>query len=179
MHYIVLDLEATCWKEKRNDFQNEIIEIGALKINEQQTIVESFSAFIKPTLNPELSSFCTTLTTIKQNDIDCAETFPIVLDQFLQWIDLASPYVLCSWGFYDKSQFKKDCHLHNLEIDWLKNHISLKHQYAKIKGLKRPIGMGQALKKEKLILDGVHHRGIDDAKNISKIFLNHFRAWEI
>ena len=50
------------------------------------------------------------------------------------------------------------------------NHISLKHQYAEIKGLRKPIGMGRALKKERLELDGTHHRGIDDARNISKIF---------
>lgn len=33
MNYIIFDLEATCKKNNRN-FPNEIIEIGAIKINE-------------------------------------------------------------------------------------------------------------------------------------------------
>ena len=31
-HYIIFDLEATCWEEK-NDKIKEIIEIGAVKLN--------------------------------------------------------------------------------------------------------------------------------------------------
>ena len=33
MNYIILDLEATCWKDRNENKQNEIIEIGALKID--------------------------------------------------------------------------------------------------------------------------------------------------
>jgi 3'-5' exoribonuclease 1 len=39
--------------------------------------------------------------------------------------------------------------------------------------------MGGALKKERLELDGTHHRGIDDARNISKIFKANFSKWKI
>lgn len=39
--------------------------------------------------------------------------------------------------------------------------------------------MNGALKKEGLKLDGTHHRGIDDARNITKIFKAYFEQWEI
>ncbi|WP_375377881.1 exonuclease domain-containing protein [Paenibacillus sp. MZ04-78.2] len=46
MNYIVLDLEATCWENDRTK-QNEIIEIGAVKINDKLKIVDEFQTFIK------------------------------------------------------------------------------------------------------------------------------------
>ncbi len=179
MNYIILDLEATCWKDRDINKQNEIIEIGALKINNESNVESEFSEFIKPKLNPELSDFCKELTTIEQSDIDSAETYDIVISKFKEWIDLNQEFVLCSWGFYDKKQFAKDCDLHRLDKSWLTNHISLKHQYADIKSISKPLGMGGALKKEGLKLDGTHHRGIDDARNIAKIFKANFYDWKI
>ncbi len=177
MNYIILDLEATCWKNRHE--QNEIIEIGALSINDKMETVSEFAEFVKPIIHPKLSDFCTELTSIKQSDVDFADTFEKVLTRFWNWIDLEQDYILCSWGFYDKSQFKKDCLLHGLNTEWLKKHISLKHQYTKILNLRRNIGMVNALKNEKLPLDGTHHRGIDDARNIAKIFKAHFDKWAI
>ena len=42
MNYIIFDLEATCWEHDRNRI-NEIIEIGAVKLNER---LESSYAFL-------------------------------------------------------------------------------------------------------------------------------------
>lgn len=179
MNYIILDLEATCWKDRNVNKQNEIIEIGAVKLDGEGKIVSEFAEFVKPKLHPYLSDFCIELTTITQAEIDAANYYAKVIDRFLEWIDVDQPYVLGSWGFYDKKQFEKDCDLYQLEKDWLKNHISLKHQYAQINNLKKPIGMERALKNENLILEGTHHRGIDDARNIAKIFQIHFGKWEI
>ncbi len=39
--------------------------------------------------------------------------------------------------------------------------------------------MGGALKMEKLTLDGTHHRGIDDARNIAKIFKTNILKWQV
>ena len=179
MKYIILDLEATCWKNRKNGKANEIIEIGAVKVDESGEAIGEFCEFVKPLLNPHLSDFCKELTTIDQATIDQASQFPEVIQQFQQWIDLADPYVLCSWGFYDKKQLKADCELHKLDTAWLAPHISVKHQYAKLKHLKKPVGMPTALKKEGLPLEGTHHRGIDDARNIAKIFRTQLEKWEL
>ena len=177
MKYIILDLEATCW-EKRDKQPNEIVEIGAVCINEEKQVIGEFNRFVKPTVHPILSDFCTELTSITQQQVDDAQVFPIVLEEFQNWISsFGDNSLLCSWGFYDRVQFKNDCELHKLPTDWLQSHISLKHQYAKIRQT-RPIGMKVALKKEKIILEGTHHRGIDDAKNIAKIFIKLFDKWD-
>lgn len=177
MNYIIFDLESTCWKE-RSGQTREIIEIGALKIDSDLNIESEFSAFIKPMVNPRLSVFCTELTSITQNDIDEAKRFPEVIQDFMSWMDMKAPYMLCSWGFYDKTQLKADCALHGINSTWADKHISLKHQFAEMKKLRRPIGMKGALKMEKIALSGTHHRGIDDTRNIAKIFLKNFEDWK-
>lgn len=179
MNYIVFDLEATCWtdqeKLKNPNLKSEIIEIGAVKLNEKLEVVDTFEAFIQPILNKKLSQFCTELTTIQQSDVDKAKTFPIVIADFKRWI--GEDYFLCSWGQYDKNQFTKDCEFHRLNTKWLSKHTSVKHQYMEINKTKKA-GMAGVLRKYGLQMEGTHHRGIDDAKNIAKIFVKIFDQLE-
>lgn len=179
MNYIIFDLEATCW-EKSKGRKNETIEIGAVLVNEQKEIISEFVQFIKPIVHPELSTFCTELTSIKQEDVDSAPGFLEATTRFKEWFACGKePYVLCSWGFYDRNQLKGDSEIHGLNADWVDRHISLKHQYQYLRDLRRGIGMKRALENEGFELDGTHHRGIDDARNITKIFLKYFDLWEI
>jgi len=177
MKYIILDLEATCW-EKKDVQPNEIIEIGAVCVDDDQEIIGEIDLFVKPKVHPILSDFCKKLTTISQEMVDDAPLFPEAIKAFQDWIKgFKDDYILCSWGFYDKTQFKNDCTLHKLDTRWLKNHISLKHQYSDFRGI-AGAGMPTALKKEGLTMEGTHHRGIDDAKNIAKIFVHCFDEWD-
>lgn len=85
MNYIILDLEATCWRDRASGNQSEIIEIGALKIDDHKMLLGEFSAFVKPKLHPKLSEFCTELTTIEQGDIDQAQDFKTVIRNFFKF----------------------------------------------------------------------------------------------
>lgn len=184
--YIVLDLEATCYDKNSNKetkpkgFVNEIIEIGAYKVSELGEVIDSFEKFLKPKKFPFISLFCNELTTITQDDIDYADNANYVLTDFFVWArknDEQPTYV--SWGHYDKRQLRDDLRLNqfpqHLVDEFIndQNHISLKHWYAEHKQCK-PCGLGHALQKEKMMFEGIAHRGIDDAKNITKIF-NRYR----
>lgn len=177
MNYVVLDLEATC-KENDRSFPNETIEIGAVNLDSDFNIISTYNKFIKPKLNPVLTQFCKDLTSIKQEDIDAAKVFPEVIEDFKVWAGIGvEPYILCSWGHYDKHQLARDCELHRLPSGWTGRHISLKHQFGFIRN-ERPCGMAKALKILGLPLIGTHHRGIDDAKNIAQIFIAYKDKWD-
>lgn len=181
MNFIIYDLEATCWAnqfEARGKRQ-EIIEIGAVKMNEEGEILSRFERFVQPVKHTELSEFCIDLTSISQVDVNEADTFSTVIKDFQDWIGLtaAEDYLLCSWGFFDKRALANDCVLHGFEQTWTKKHISLKHQYPRINGLGREMGLKKALEKEGFGFDGKHHRGIDDALNAAKIFRRYMRQW--
>lgn len=174
MNYIIFDLEATCVEDKSIPFQNEIIEIGAVKLNSQLEKVGEFTTFIKPIVNPVLTPFCTQLTTITQSQVDGAETFPEGLKAFLDFIG-EEEYVLLSWGGYDKNQLTKDCALHSLPNDFLTQHYNLKklHHEKVLSKKGRQMGMRAALRHAGLKIIGTHHRGIDDAINFARIFQHH------
>lgn len=163
---IVVDVEATC--SKNRDVENEIIEIGAVKIVDGK-IVSEYDSFVKPVKTPILTDFCKELTTIRQEDVDSAKEFPEVFRDFLNWIG-TSDFILMSWGFYDKNQFMHDCWQHGLDYKWIKKHNNIKLEFAK-KYHCRQCGMDRALRMIGLDLIGTHHRGIDDAKNIARIYL--------
>ena len=182
MNFIIYDLEATCWKteSERSGRTQEIIEIGALKINEYGKVDSRFESFIRPVIHPQLSVFCTQLTGISQVEVNQADIFPLVVKDFQDWIGLndEEDYLLCSWGFFDQRAMAKNCLLHDMEDSWTKEHISLKHQYPRIKGLPYAIGLKTAVEKEGYEFEGAHHRGIDDAINLAKIFLKYQNQWQ-
>jgi inhibitor of KinA sporulation pathway (predicted exonuclease) len=178
VNFIVFDLEATCWEGKPDYMVQEIIEIGALRINYYGEILDTFCRFVQPILNPKISYFCADLTTIEQKSIDRSKKFPEVIDDFQEWAEIDyEDYVLCSWGSFDKKMLIKDCELHEIESDWVEKHINLKRQYHEIKRLRKMRGMKFAVEKEGFDFDGIHHRGIDDAKNLAKLFIKFRDEW--
>jgi inhibitor of KinA sporulation pathway (predicted exonuclease) len=167
MRYIIVDIEATCWKHGTRSSRMEIIEIGAVCL-ENGLLTDEFTRFIKPLERPKLSNFCIELTTIQQVDVDNADTFPQVFGDFLNWIG-SEPFSWCSWGIYDYYQFKIDCQRHAIDFPkTLEQHIDIKQQFSVVKGIKK-CGMKRALDILKIPLEGQHHRGIDDARNTAKI----------
>ncbi len=178
MQYIIFDLEATCWDDDQPRVQ-EVIEIGAYKIAESGQVISSFSTFVRPVAQPLLSDFCKRLTSITQVDVNRAAVFPTAIQKFMDWVGVHKyeDYLLCSWGFFDRKILEKNCQQHNIEIDWLESHISLKHQYQSVLGLSKPIGLKAAVEREGFEFDGTLHRGIDDARNLAKIFLKFQDAW--
>jgi 3'-5' exoribonuclease 1 len=169
MRYVIVDLEATCWEKGTSPDRQEIIEIGAVSLDSNVgPASEEFACFVRPLIRPFLSAFCVQLTGVRQEDVDQAELFPVAFERFLTWIG-PKPFVLCSWGLYDLKQFRIDCRHHNIPFPMtFERHINLKKEFARLKGV-RKMGMAAALRHLKLPLEGQHHRGIDDARNIAKI----------
>lgn len=180
MNFILYDLEATCWRGRPPHGVNEVIEIGAYKVNELGEILGVFNKFVKPDVNGQLSGFCTWLTSIKQSDVDKAGKFPKVIEEFKDWIDIYDDnYILCSWGKFDVQLLRNDHQLHNLEEDWLEHNMDVKTQYAELKGPSvKKTGLKNSIKREGFEFTGIHHRAISDAENMAKIFVKYIDMWK-
>lgn len=168
--YLVVDLEATCWDTKNGQNPNsEIIEIGAVMLDDKMEIMGEFDQFVRPILNPILSDFCKELTHIKQEDVDDSNAFLSVYGELMQFIG-DRQVIFCSWGEYDKKQFRRDCILHNVpEFPKDDKFINIKRLFAE-KAHTPKCGVSRALAMLEMKFEGSPHRGIDDAKNIAKIF---------
>lgn len=178
MRFIVYDLEATCWMGRPPGGISEVIEIGAFMINNYGEEIGSFNKFIKPHINPKLSSFCKKLTSITQENVDRADKYPKVIEQFKDWINVEEEeYLLCSWGKFDKDILNVNSRLHKLDEEWLENYTDVKKQYHTLKNQPKLTGLKNTIKREGFEFTGVHHRAISDAENLSKIFIKYIDEW--
>lgn len=178
MNFIIFDLECTCWQHDPPGFVQEIIEIGAVKVNRYGEVSEKYDKFVKPVVFPVLSAFCKELTSITQENVNRAKTFPHVIETFRDWIDVDEEYLLCSWGNFDKKQLIHNAQYHGLEHTWMQEHINLKDQYKELKRYKNPAGLKKTVEKEGFEFEGIHHRGFDDAYNLAKVFIKYLDDWK-
>jgi len=169
--FLVIDLEATCCDQRsiRRD-QTEIIEIGAVMVAEDTLdVVDEFESFVRPVRHPQLTAFCTDLTSITQQQVDGAPLLAEVLANCLEWANRYLGFLFCSWGDYDRNQLKHECRINGIPYPFGDEHLNLKQRFTDRQQLRKRYGMAAALNLAGLKLDGTHHRGIDDARNIARL----------
>ncbi|MEZ4433887.1 MAG: 3'-5' exonuclease [bacterium] len=173
--YLVIDVEATCDDHGAVPREEmEIIEIGAVYVDGRRfTITGEYQTFIRPVRHPTLTPFCTGLTSITQAEVDAAPGFVQAITALRAFIDAhrgrGRPPLFSSWGGYDRNQFKQDAAFHRVELPFGGEHLNLKRAFTEALKSRKNFGMAGALKRLDIPLDGTHHRGIDDARNIAKI----------
>jgi len=169
---LIIDLEATCDLADGLPAQDmEIIEIGAVWADAQGRVHETFEMLVRPVVNPQLTPFCLQLVGIQQADINAADPFPqaaAALASFAQRHQTPGA-IWGSWGDFDRNQLARDCERHGIPNPLSAfNHVNLKREFSKIRKMK-DVGMAKALALVGVPLDGAHHRGLDDARNIAKL----------
>lgn len=177
MDRIIFDLEATCWAKGTPGMSQEIIEIGAWRLDAYGHVQGSFHAMVRPVLHPVLSPYCLRLTKIGQEEVSRARHFPEVLAQFEDWLYHSEDFLLISWGAADRTLLRQDCDAHRMDPEWLDDLIDLKEVYREMFKLPRQIGLSAALRREGLEVEGEAHRALPDAKNLVRLFLKHRDQW--
>lgn len=197
MNYIVFDLEMTIWKAKietdkdgnkfiwergkqipLNVTYQEIIEIGAVKLNSNLKVIDMFQTYVKP-LNVEITEQCCTMTKIQDKDLQNAPTFQQAMDMFYLWAG-REPYTMVTWSQHDKKQIRSEANKkrYNYKIleKMLKNYIDAQklfkivhNQITKVKN-KDVTGLKKALNLLNIHTENQHHRALDDAKDTVEIF---------
>ncbi|KAH7107021.1 exonuclease RNase T and DNA polymerase III [Auriculariales sp. MPI-PUGE-AT-0066] len=177
----ILDFEATCDDGRVPSFNSrkqEIIEFPVLVYNIASRQVEhTFHSYIRPILQPELTPFCTELTGIQQETVAAAEPFDQVWDRFTTFMTEKLPadstsYTFLTCGDWDLKTMLP-LQLSHIGIRTMPNDmrtwLNIKVVFSRVKSVQRPKGMVSMLNSLKLPLQGRHHSGIDDCKNISRI----------
>ncbi len=170
-YYLIVDFEATCCDRGTVSRDHmEIIEIGAVMADAATlAAVSEYQGFIRPVRHPRLTAFCTQLTSINQADVDVAPHFADAVKSFKQWLYQFSGFVFCSWGDYDLKQLRQDCDYHKVPYPINAPHLNLKSLIVEKQGLSKKPGLGDAVAMAGLTFSGTHHRGIDDARNITQL----------
>lgn len=117
MNYIVFDLE---WnqcpdgKERENrEIPFEILEIGAIKLNEEKQEIGRFHEFIRPLVYSRLHYRTREIIHIDVHALAEADPFPKVLERFQAWCGEDVRY--CTWGSLDLLELQRNIRYHKLE----------------------------------------------------------------
>ena len=180
MNYIVLDLEfnqSFPFKSGKKVEPNpecpfEIIQIGAVKLNDNFEQVDSFDAMIRPQIYPRLHPFVEKITGIRAEMLADKPDFRSAYEGFLKFIG-DGPAILCTWGADDIKSLFRNILFYDLDANALTDQYLnvqpfaaeyLHHEAGKAIGLKNAV---EALG----IPEGeTFHNALNDAAYTAKIF---------
>lgn len=180
MHYIVLDLEfnqpfpfktgKVTTLEPECPF--EIIQIGAVKLDNDYQIIDSFDFCIQPQIYPRIHPYVEKITGITLDQLINRPSFPAAYDAFLTFIGEGDS-VLCTWGIDDIKSLYKNILYYNLDAEKLTNKFlnvqSYASQYLNYQAGKS-IGLKNAITELNLTISAPFHNALYDAEYTARIF---------
>ncbi|MBQ8261235.1 MAG: exonuclease domain-containing protein [Lachnospiraceae bacterium] len=115
-NYIIFDLE---WnqpydgksKEER-PLLFEIIEIGAVRMNENREIIDQFHELVKPQVYHEISWRTQKMLHLKKGELQHGDIFPNVYRRFMEWCG-ENP-IFCTWGSQDLTELQRNIKYYGL-----------------------------------------------------------------
>lgn len=180
MNYIVLDLEfnqsfpfKTGKKVEPNpECPFEIIQIGAVKLNEKFQQLDTFNYMIRPQIYPRLHPFVEKITGIHPEQLAGQPTFAEAYQAFLAFIG-DEPAILCTWGGDDIKSLYRNIYFYDLDGEAMTDQFLnvqpfaaeyLNHEAGKAIGLKNAV-VELGIPEEQDF-----HNALNDAVYTAKIF---------
>ena len=101
-NFIIFDLEFNSTKIPDTERHiNEIIEIGAVKLDDTLNEIDSFTSMVKPQFSKKLNSYVKKLTHIQDKELKTAKPFDSVINSFITWCDADKGTVFLTWSDTD------------------------------------------------------------------------------
>ena len=175
MHFVIFDLEwNNVYGKKIKSFFNEIIEIGAVKLDENLNICDEFSCLVKAQVGKTLRSNTKEITHLTIEDLKNGVTFPKAVSMFKKWLG-NDEIVTLSWGDGDIRTLIDNCKYFGLgeTVPFIQNYADMQKYFQRVMktGEKQQIGLKKAA--ETLGIDCeqmVLHRALDDSRLSSMCF---------
>ncbi len=186
MAYIIVDLEFNNMKditkyykdfyENNTEIQNltienEIIEIGAVKLDEHMQYVHSMKEYIKPSIFPVINPIVNEITKIDMELLDeKGISFESGMSKLKEMFEDGD--VLCSWAKDDIIELIINAQYHNYtETKFIQKYLDLQEYVTKILGYKKSLGLKKAITELKIKIDETKlHDAFYDAQYTGEVF---------
>ena len=183
MEYIVFDLEFNQGFDKKlnktvsdEKCPFEILQIGAVKLDADLNIIDTFNTFVKPNIYKEIHPFIKKMTNIIHEDVKDSPNFPQAFNNFKEFMN-NDKNILCVWGNGDLKELYRNIKYYNLSTENLSNtYINVQH-HASIyfnNPTGKSIGLQNAITLLQLNQDKSYHNALNDAYYTSLVFKNIF-----
>ena len=172
MNYLVVDFEFTFYKRpvgRPRAFFAEIIEIGAVKLDESLKECGKLQNFVKPHFFPKHAKDAMDFCMITDADMKKAITFPAMLEKMSAMYE-AGNTLFVAWGDSDYKVLDEGCSRHKLENPVLQaDYLDLAEAYKLWRGEENTPGLKTAITEMEVTADGLAHTAFDDAYNTGKV----------
>lgn len=152
------------------DLNNEIIEIGAVKLDNYMKAIEDLKVYIKPSVIPILNPKISEITNIKEEELAAGVSFKEGMDKLSNLIDEGD--IICTWAKDDIIEIINNASYHNYDnIKWLKNYLDIQEYSTKILGKKKSLSLKNALEEFRIKVDNTKlHDALNDAIYTGEVF---------
>ena len=125
MDYIVLDMEwnqpwpgsPSARKVLPVQIRGEIIQMGAVRVSEEQLVLDEFQVMVRPKFYRSLNRRVSKLTGIKESRLkEEGVPFPQAIEDFRDWC--GEDITFLTWGFDDIGILQENLQLFGLETQW-------------------------------------------------------------
>lgn len=117
MNYVIMDLEwnqsSTGEEEVSKILPFEIIEIGAIKLNNERRMISEFSELVKPEVYHEMHRITRKLIHLQMEQLEQGRSFMEVMEQFREWC--GEDYIFCTWGPLDLAELQRNIRYYGME----------------------------------------------------------------
>jgi DNA polymerase III epsilon subunit-like protein/DNA-directed RNA polymerase subunit RPC12/RpoP len=185
LDYIVIDLEFNNLREITEfypDFYennselidincpNEIIEIGAIRLDRAMREIGRFKTYVKPNIYKLLNPRVSQITGITEEHLKQGVSFIDALKNLGNFVGDDS--IICSWAKDDIAEIMRNADYYNFSsIEWLKGYIDLQEYCTKILVEKKSISLINALNKLRIkVKEEELHDALNDAYYTSEVF---------
>lgn len=156
-YHIVLDFEMNPTDRKAYELRNEIIEIGAVKLNSNLKIVDRFRCYVKQQLSYQVTPYIYHLTGIHPAKTMNAEPFEVCIKKLSEWIGFGEGIRIYSWSDNDLKQLREECYYKNVTFPGnMKRWLDLQKVYPRFMHLsvgRRPLALREAVKYSGVTID--------------------------
>lgn len=162
------------YNDKCKGLKNEIIEIGAVRLNDDLKIQERFDIYVMPEYNTRITPIVTEITGITMETLENACNFSEAVYKFSEWIGDEKSKIY-SWSDTDRIQLFSEANLKLKNTDEILNKfrrwLDLQKIFTRLMGLSKPISLVNALGMTKEFFHGMEHSAVDDAENTAYLLM--------
>ena len=169
----VVDLEMNPvsreFREVRRKLNEEVIEIGAVRLDENFQQEAEFQCYVKPEYGP-IKKHITSLTGITQAMVADKKTYAACFQDFVDWVGEEETKIY-SWSMSDIKQLRSECRYKpDFDIEWLNARwVDLQQEFDDRLGLHNSLALKHALGAMDHKFEGTQHTALADAINTSAI----------
>ena len=176
MNYVVVDLE---WNQAMSSkssvfnklpihLRGEIIEIGAVKLDEEMRPTEEFTIDVKPVYFRRMHYKVKKITGFDKDRLAHGVPFPEALEQFRAWC--GEDVTFLTWGCDDQGILEQNIIIHDLDWDWIAGWINLQLIYnLQTGGDKNQKSLASAMELFEIEQTRVAHDALGDAYNTALV----------